>query len=307
MVGGAVATDLTTIRLLLAVADGGSFNRAAALLGIKDSTVSRRMSELEHAAGVALFLKRTTGTELTEAGRQVVAAAESVMEALSGFEETVSGVGRATQRPVTISAPEGLSSYILAPLSSGFAPPASPVRFSDAMPPVSFLPLGTPADIELILVQPGAPIPKTSDYVSRKLGLMQFRPAAARGYLEANGAPQSVAELARRPILQHSTYTVLPSFARWADIAATSATGPVVTVSTSSALHRVTLTGAGIALLPTFSELLDPSVVVLPVGDPLGVEVWAVALPETLSLPTAKRAWDVLSHGFHSSVWFNAG
>ncbi|MCW2240389.1 LysR family transcriptional regulator [Azospirillum canadense] len=302
-----MATDLTTIRLLMAIADSGSFNRAASIVGIKESTVSRRMSELEQAAGIPLFLKRTTGTELTEAGRQVVAAAESVMEAVVKFDDAVSGVGRAVQRPVTISAPEGLSSYILAPLSSGFAPPTCPVRFSDALPPVSFLPLGTPADIEVILVQPGAPIPKTSDYVSRKLGLMQFRPAASRGYLEANGAPQTVADLARRPILQHSAYTILPSFARWADIAATGANGPVVTVSTSSALHRVTLTGAGISLLPTFSELLDPSVVVLPVGEPLGVEVWAVALPETLSLPTAKRAWEVLSHGFHSSVWFNAG
>lgn len=299
-------TDLTTLRLLLAVSDSGSFNRAASVVGTKESTVSRRMADLEREAGVPLFLRRTTGTELTEAGRQLVTAAEAVMESISGFDSLLGSLARVTERPVTISAPEGLTSYILAPLSSGFTPPGSPVRFSSSMPPVTFLPMGAAADIELILVPQKSPIPKSSEHVARKLGIMSFRPAASRLYLETNEAPQSVAELAKRPIIQHVLYGSHPSFTRWAEIASSNSRGPVVTVSTSSALHRVTLTGAGIALLPTFSELLDQSVVVLPVGEPIGVEVWATALPETLRLPTVKRAWDVLCAGFQSSVWFNA-
>ncbi len=264
------------------------------------------MAALESAAGVPLFLKRTTGTELTEAGRKLVASAETVMDSLAGFETVLGRLASSAQRPITISAPEGLTSYILAPLASGFAPATTPIRFAAEMPLLAFLPLGAEADIELLLVQPGAPLQRSSAHVVRKLGLMRFRPAAARSYLEQNGAPQTMAELAKRPILHHAGYSQLQAFSAWADIAAASAAGPLVTVSTSSALHRVTLSGSGISLLPTFSELLDPTVVVLPVGEPLGIEVWSAALPETLRLPTARRAWDVLAAGFHTSVWFNA-
>ena len=50
-------------------ADAQSFSRAAAKLNIKQSTLSRRVMQLEEQLGVKLFERTTRGAEPTENGK----------------------------------------------------------------------------------------------------------------------------------------------------------------------------------------------------------------------------------------------
>jgi DNA-binding transcriptional LysR family regulator len=53
----------------LIVAEQGSFHKAASLLGVKTSTLSRRIHELEARIGVSLFQRHRHGVRPTDAGR----------------------------------------------------------------------------------------------------------------------------------------------------------------------------------------------------------------------------------------------
>jgi len=68
------------IRIFLAVARSGTTTSAARRLGVNQSTVSRRVKQLESDAGVAVFERQASGLHLTEAGREIVEAAEQVEE-----------------------------------------------------------------------------------------------------------------------------------------------------------------------------------------------------------------------------------
>lgn len=68
------------VRIFLAVARSGTTTAAARLLLVNQSTVSRRLKQLEADAGVAVFERQASGLHLTEAGREMLEAAEHVEE-----------------------------------------------------------------------------------------------------------------------------------------------------------------------------------------------------------------------------------
>lgn len=57
---------------LLAVSAAGSFSAAARVLGVRQSTVSRRIRALEDHVGVSLFERSGSGVRPTDAGRQLL-------------------------------------------------------------------------------------------------------------------------------------------------------------------------------------------------------------------------------------------
>jgi len=61
--------ELDTLFQLLIVVEQGSFHKAASLLGVKTSTLSRRIHELEARIGVSLFQRHRHGVRPTDAGR----------------------------------------------------------------------------------------------------------------------------------------------------------------------------------------------------------------------------------------------
>lgn len=63
--------DIRRLQVFLRIADEGSMNRAARVLGIAQPALSRQMRLLEEALGVTLFTRTSRGMELTEAGEQL--------------------------------------------------------------------------------------------------------------------------------------------------------------------------------------------------------------------------------------------
>lgn len=61
--------ELDTLFESLVVAEQGSFHKAAGLLGVKTSTLSRRIHELEARIGVSLFQRHRHGVRPTNAGK----------------------------------------------------------------------------------------------------------------------------------------------------------------------------------------------------------------------------------------------
>jgi DNA-binding transcriptional LysR family regulator len=71
---------LELLKALLAVAEEGSFTRAALKLNSSNQLVSKYVSELEGQLNVRLFNRTTRRVHLTEAGQQCVLHARRILE-----------------------------------------------------------------------------------------------------------------------------------------------------------------------------------------------------------------------------------
>ena len=84
--------ELTTtgLRVLVAVAERGSFTAAAAALGYTQSAVSRQVATLEAAAGQSLFDRHRGGVTLTAAGSRMLPRAARIVADLDAALTDVS-------------------------------------------------------------------------------------------------------------------------------------------------------------------------------------------------------------------------
>lgn len=71
--------ELRHLRVLCAIADSGSVGRAALALGFTQPALSTQLRRIERLLGEGLFVRRSTGMELTAYGAQVVSQAREVL------------------------------------------------------------------------------------------------------------------------------------------------------------------------------------------------------------------------------------
>lgn len=80
--------NILNLICLLAVAETGSFRKAAQEVGLGQSAVSRRIQRLEEILGVSLFERRQNGAHLTSAGSCFASGARSFLEDLEAAVQT---------------------------------------------------------------------------------------------------------------------------------------------------------------------------------------------------------------------------
>ncbi|MCX4632132.1 LysR family transcriptional regulator [Streptomyces sp. NBC_01443] len=81
--------DVQRLRILRAVAEHGSFNRAAAALHLTPSAVSQQVAALERGLGVPVVVRSTRGVTFTEAGRVMVETATAISAELQHARERI--------------------------------------------------------------------------------------------------------------------------------------------------------------------------------------------------------------------------
>lgn len=83
--------DIRELRYFTQVARAGSFGRAAAILNVTQSAVSRQLQKLEGELGVSLLVRRSNGVEVTEAGAILLEQAEALINHLAQIRDRVRG------------------------------------------------------------------------------------------------------------------------------------------------------------------------------------------------------------------------
>jgi DNA-binding transcriptional LysR family regulator len=91
------------LRVLVEVAQSGSFSGAGRVLGYTQSAVSRQVAALEAVAGRALFDRRRDGVTLTPAGARLLGRAVRVLDELDAATRELAGPA-ATVGPVRLGA-----------------------------------------------------------------------------------------------------------------------------------------------------------------------------------------------------------
>jgi len=172
----------------IAVANEGSFARAADRLGIGRSAVSRSVQKLEGQLGVRLFLRTTRSTSLTREGELFhdgcQPGVERILQALDEMRDLRDGPPRGHLR---VSATHGFGRRVIAPLLSQFRqqyPEVSVELLLDERAP------DLAADRIDVAFRDG--VLEDSQVIAKQLVPMQLLVCASPDYLRRHGAPASV-------------------------------------------------------------------------------------------------------------------
>lgn len=107
--------DWRDLRIALALARHGSLGEAGRALRLDPTTVSRRISALEEAAGAALFLRDAEGWRLTEAGKRVVDTAGRMAAEVRGLARDLEVTSERAVGTVRLTTLDYIASSYLAP------------------------------------------------------------------------------------------------------------------------------------------------------------------------------------------------
>ena len=131
--------EVRHLRVLRAVARGGSFSAAARALGCTQPAVSQQMKALEQAAGTPLLVRGPRQTRLTEAGEALVRHADGILAGLTAAEEEIAAIaGLRAGRVRLASFPSGTATLVpgaVAEMRAAY--PGTEVSLVEAQPPRS--------------------------------------------------------------------------------------------------------------------------------------------------------------------------
>lgn len=82
--------EVRRMRHVVALADHGSFARAAAALGLSQPALSRSIQAVERETGSRLFVRTPTGVEQTDAGRVFVSRIRQILELTESLDRDMS-------------------------------------------------------------------------------------------------------------------------------------------------------------------------------------------------------------------------
>ena len=120
--------EFTTLKLFLAVADGGSLTTAADKCNIAIAALSKRISDLEASTGTRFFERRARGMSLTPAGRALLQHAREIIYGVERMQSDLLLYSRGIHGLLRIAATASAVSEFL---------PQELRSFSDAHPGVA--------------------------------------------------------------------------------------------------------------------------------------------------------------------------
>ncbi len=105
--------SLRQLRIFVTVAQAKSFSRAGDIIGLSQSAVSHSVKELEAQTGVRLLDRTTREVVLTEAGHQLAARLERILDELHSTLREAGQVGTQLTGTVRVAASQTISAHLI--------------------------------------------------------------------------------------------------------------------------------------------------------------------------------------------------
>jgi DNA-binding transcriptional LysR family regulator len=238
---------LIAMQVFVTVVDCGSQSAAADKLDLSRPVVSRYLAELESWAGARLLHRTTRKLSLTTAGgeiltrcRQVLDLATDMRSAVAEQEESPQGLLR-----ITVS-----TSFAQAQMAQAVA------EYVKRHPGVAIDMVVLDRAVNLVDERIDLAIRITNDLdpnlIARRLTVCRSVVCASKAYLRKHSAPRRLEELSLHNCLTHTYYgKTVWHFDRAAQPVAIAVSGNI-SANDSTSIVQAALSGAGVALLPTY-------------------------------------------------------
>jgi DNA-binding transcriptional LysR family regulator len=184
------------IEMLVRAADAGSFAKAAQLLGLTPSAVSRAIAELEKHLRVTLFYRTTRQLRLTEDGVELYRRGREILDRLAEVETAVSRAPTRLNGTLSLGMAVGIARQVVMPRIPEFMRRHPDLRIECRV-------LSQPKDMYAsgidLLFRLGEP--PESGLIARKLLQLRYAVYAAPEYLKLAGEPAHPDDLMRHRCL----------------------------------------------------------------------------------------------------------
>jgi DNA-binding transcriptional LysR family regulator len=188
--------DPNALLLLVDILDSGTLSDAARKLKMSRANVSRRLMQLERLAGAQLIRRTTRRAQPTELGLRLYDHACKIRNELLAARESVSTLEQTLQGLVRLSVPTGYGEMVMSPWLIEFKK-AHPgiildITFENRVQDL----LREEVDIAVrVMSEPPEML------VARALGPVRYIACASRAYVQAQGLPSSLEQLAASPLI----------------------------------------------------------------------------------------------------------
>lgn len=247
------------IRTAYQVARMGTVSGAAEVLGVHHATVIRHIDALEKRLASKLFQRHARGYTPTEAGRDLLAVAQTTEEQFAHLSSRIKGQGETVAGELVVTSIAGVSD-LLTPVMVSFQQkyPSVQVRFLTDMR-VFRLDYGEAH----VAIRAGAG-PEEPDNVVQPLVRVRTGLYASKSYVAAQGLPATEADFAGHRFVCTDAETTRAPFYRW--LRATVQPEQITYAATEpAALEAAVRMGAGIGFVMAFRAAEDPELIeVLP-------------------------------------------
>lgn len=237
-----------SIKMYVAVVEGGSFAAAADKLAISRAMVSKQIQKLEEHLGTRLLNRTTRRLNMTETGREFYERSTQIMSDLDEATQIAGQMTRTPQGVLRITIPLSYGQHRLATIIGDYAQIHPQVQLDISL-----------SDRKLDLIEDGFDLAirigsmPQSDLIARKIGGVRSIVCASPAYLARYGIPKTPAELGQHTCLG---YTLTGGGTDWSF---ESADGPVnipikgqIRADNGDIIRLAALSGAGVLFQPHF-------------------------------------------------------
>ena len=276
------------MRVFITVVDLGSQSAAADHLDLSRPVVSRYLAELEDWVGARLLHRTTRKLSLTAAGGETLPRCRQLLDLCGDMQAAVSEPDDAPRGLLRLSVS---TSFGQAQLGAAIA------EYVKRYPLVTVDLQMLDRTVNLVDERIDLAIRTSNDLdpnlIARRLTVCRSVVCATPAYLREHPAPQKVEDLARHNCLTHSYFgKSLWHFEENGEHVSVPVHGNI-TANEASTLMRVTLAGAGVAMLPSYQagELIRSGELVrlLPHAEPRQMNIYAVYASRK-HMPSALRS-----------------
>ena len=273
------ALNWSDLRVVLALARGGSLAAAAQGLGVDQTTVSRRLAALERALNGRLFVRERGQLTPTVLGEQALARAEEMESAVAALETAASESGETVAGRVRITAVPILVNQLIVPRLDALLA-RFPGLHIDADADARNLSLSRrETDIALRFARP-----ESGSGLCRKIGEIAFSVYAPRGI-----------EPARLPWVTYDDRFLHYPQARWVTANVAPENLSRLRINDAEGLVQAVRSGLGRGVLPDFMATRDPALARISEAPVLQRDLWLLVHPALRPLPRVGAVMDWLA------------
>lgn len=288
--------DWGDLRFVLAVVRAGAALPAARTLGVNQTTVMRRVTQLEDTIGADLFERRQSGYAPTPLALRIAETAERIENEIAKLERDMQTEQRVLSGVVRVTTSELLANRMITPSLQAFYKQHPAVRI-ELNADDRRLDIATgEADVAL---RAGSR-PEGSGIVARRLPDAGWSVYCGKSYAAENGFPKSPEEIDGHAIIgMDGRMAELPG-PIWLRSHAPNA---VIRFRSNSLTNLVSNLRAGLGLgtLPCFVGDLEPDLVrCMPPVPELVSEMWLIIREDLRAVPHVRAFADFLAAYVHS-------
>lgn len=190
--------DWDRVRVFHAVAQVGSFTRAAERLGLSQSAISRQIGALEEDLGTPLFHRHARGLVLTEQGEILLQTASDVARRMAAVEAALGESRDSPAGHLRVNATVGIGTVWLV---------AHLPEFLERYPDITVSLVISDGDVDLSMREADVAIrvarPTQPDLIQRRLMTVHTHIYGSPDYLARHGAPERPDDLDRHRLIAY--------------------------------------------------------------------------------------------------------